>query len=57
MAAVNADGLLDIYCSVGGKFGPKDNELYINNGDETFSEKAAEYGLDDIGNSVQATFF
>ena len=57
MADVNADGLLDIYCSVGGKFGPKDNELYINNGDETFSEKAAEYGLNDIGNSVQATFF
>ncbi|CAM4224392.1 VCBS repeat-containing protein [Zobellia nedashkovskayae] len=57
MADVNADGFLDIYCSVGGKFGIKDNELYINNGDETFSEKAAEYGLNDIGNSVQATFF
>ncbi len=57
MGDVNADGFLDIYCSVGGKFGPKNNELYINNGDGTFSEKAAEYGLDDIGNSVQATFF
>jgi len=57
MADVNADGYLDIYCSVGGKFGPKNNELYINNGNGTFSEKAKEYGIDDIGNSVQGTFF
>ncbi|WP_246560439.1 VCBS repeat-containing protein [Zobellia russellii] len=57
MADVNADGFLDIYCSVGGKFGPKDNELFMNNGDGTFTEKAAEYGLNDKGNSVQATFF
>lgn len=57
MADVNDDGLLDIYCSVGGKFGPKENLLYINNGDLTFSEKAEEYGLADVGNSVQASFF
>lgn len=57
MADVNNDGLLDIYCSVGGKFKPKNNLLYINNGDLTFTERAAEYGIDDIGNSVQATFF
>ncbi|MCK0148250.1 VCBS repeat-containing protein [Arenibacter sp. F26102] len=56
-ADVNNDGFLDIYCSVGGKFGPKDNQLYINNGDNTFTDRAAEYGLADIGNSVQATFF
>ena len=57
MADVNNDGYLDIYCSVGGKFGPKENQLYINNGDLSFSEKAEEYGLADRGNSVQATFF
>ena len=57
MADVNADGLLDIYCSVGGKFGPRENQLFINNGDLTFSEKAEEFGLDDGNNSVQSTFF
>jgi hypothetical protein len=57
MADVNGDGFLDIYCSVGGKFGPRNNELYINNGNGTFTEKAKEYGIDDIGNSVQGTFF
>lgn len=57
MADVNGDGFLDIYCSVGGKFGPKENELYINNGDGTFTERAKEYGINDIGNSIQGTFF
>jgi hypothetical protein len=57
MADVNGDGYLDIYCSVGGKFDKKENLLYINNGDLTFSEKADEYGVADLGNSVQSTFF
>ncbi|MDO7172948.1 CRTAC1 family protein [Mariniflexile sp. AS56] len=57
MADVNADGFLDIYCSVAGKFTPKSNELYINNQDGTFTEMAQEYGLADAGQSVQATFF
>ncbi|RKR14855.1 VCBS repeat protein [Maribacter vaceletii] len=57
MVDINQDGFLDIYCSVGGKFGPKENQLFINNGDTTFSEKAEEFGIAETGNSVQATFF
>ncbi len=57
MADVNGDGFLDIYCSVGGKYEPRNNQLFINNGNGTFVEKAKEYGIDDIGNSVQGTFF
>ncbi|WP_299435511.1 VCBS repeat-containing protein [uncultured Aquimarina sp.] len=57
MADVNGDGFLDIYCSVGGKFSTKENQLFINNGDATFSEKARDMGVADIGNSVQGTFF
>lgn len=58
MADVNGDGYLDIYVSkvnylsVGGK-----NQLFINNGDETFTEMASEYGLDFEGYSTQAAFF
>ncbi|RXG12009.1 VCBS repeat-containing protein [Leeuwenhoekiella aestuarii] len=57
MADVNGDGYLDIYCSVSGKFEPHINQLFINNGDNTFTEKASEYGLADAGHSIQATFF
>lgn len=57
MADVDGNGFLDIYCSVGGKFEPKNNQLFLNSGDGTFIEKAVEYKIDDIGNSVQATFF
>jgi len=59
MADVNGDGLLDIYvCNSGDiKNDNKQNELYINNGDLTFTERAAEYGLADKGYSTHAAFF
>lgn len=57
MADVNADGLLDIYCLVAGQSGNKQNQLFINKGDGTFKEMAADFGLNDAGNSVDATFF
>ncbi|MGQ0740027.1 MAG: VCBS repeat-containing protein, partial [Bacteroidota bacterium] len=59
MADVNGDGWLDIYVCYSGKGNEADrrNELYINNRDLTFSEKAKEYGLDDAGCSTQAVFF
>lgn len=60
MADVNGDGLLDIYvCSSGNvKADPdKHNELFINNGDLTFTERSAEYGVDDRGYSTHGVFF
>jgi hypothetical protein len=59
MADVNGDGLLDIYvCNSGDIKGDnRENELYINNGNLTFSEKTLEYGLDDKGLSTHAAFF
>ena len=59
MVDINNDGFLDIYvCKVGNYKGLKaKNELYINNGDNTFKEKAKAYGLDFSGFSTQASFF
>lgn len=56
---VDGDGLLDIYvCKSGPPEGnERNNALYINNGDLTFTERAAEYGLDNKGLSVHAAFF
>ena len=60
MADINADGLLDIYVC---KNSPtaieanNRNKLFINQGNNRFVEQATEYGLDDIGFSIQANFF
>lgn len=58
MADVNGDGWLDIYVC---KSGPLDgdnrnNELFINNGDLTFTEQAKAYGVADLGLSNHAAF-
>lgn len=58
MADVNGDGLLDIYvCAVVGLKNLRGlNELYINNGDNTFTESASEFGLDFESYSSSAVF-
>ena len=59
LADVNGDGLTDIYvCNSGNVEGDeKRNELYINNGDLTFTEMAETYGIDDRGYSTHGAFF
>jgi len=59
MVDINGDGWLDIYvCNAGIIEGDdRANELYINQKDGTFKEEAADYGLDDKGESTQAIFF
>lgn len=59
MVDINADGWLDIYvCYSGnGNIDSRRNELFINQGNQTFIESAATYGLDDPSNSTQALFF
>ncbi|MGN6164832.1 MAG: FG-GAP repeat domain-containing protein, partial [Flavisolibacter sp.] len=59
MADVNGDGWLDIYVCYSGKgnANSRKNELYINNHNNTFTESAKQYGLDDAGCSTQAIFF
>ena len=56
---INADGFLDLYVCKSGPPGGKNrkNELFINNGDLTFTERANEYNLDIFGLSVHSAFF
>ena len=54
---INGNGLLDIYVSNSGVSENRRNELFVNNGDGTFTESAGTYGIDDNGYSIQATFF
>lgn len=70
MVDINADGYLDIYvCRAGPpQAGPHlagplvnasklSNLLFINQGNNTFLEKAKDYGLNYSGNTTQAAFF
>jgi len=59
MADINGDGLLDIYVvsSTDGRAQFRKNLLYINNGDLTFTESAAAWGIDDISYSTHSAFF
>ncbi|MDR8392511.1 VCBS repeat-containing protein [Aliifodinibius sp. S!AR15-10] len=58
MVDINADGLLDIYVNnVNYLTKEGRNQLFINNGDSTFTNMAEEYGLDFQGYSKHATFF
>lgn len=55
---INGDGWPDIYtCAVSGLMDLQgSNELYINNGNGTFTEMAASFGLDFSGFASQAAF-
>jgi len=59
MIDINADGWLDIYvCKSGkGKAKNRENELFINNRNGSFTEQAKQYGLNFSGYSTQAAFF
>ncbi len=59
MVDINADGLLDIYvCNAGNVQGDDQrNELFINNGDLTFTEQAEQYNLAAGGFTTHAAFF
>ncbi|RMF23086.1 MAG: CRTAC1 family protein, partial [Bacteroidetes bacterium] len=60
---INADGWQDLYvCRSGIDLSPEGlarraNLLFVNNGDGTFTERAAEYGLNDASASNHANFF
>ncbi|MCK6691625.1 MAG: VCBS repeat-containing protein [Thermoanaerobaculia bacterium] len=59
IADVNGDGWQDIYvCRTGTQPGDDQrNLLYINNWNNTFSESAADYGVDDASGTNCANFF
>lgn len=60
MVDINQDGWLDIYvCNAGPSLSANTmrNDLYINNKNNTFTEQAERYGIDDHSRSIQASFF
>jgi hypothetical protein len=60
MVDINDDGLLDIYVCVSGlgdsKGHDRANLLFLNNGNRTFTEAAARYGIADTGYATSAAF-
>jgi len=60
MVDINNDGYMDIYLSVSGPewTTPEDREnlLYLNNGDNTFTEASTEYKINDSGFTTHAVF-
>jgi hypothetical protein len=56
---INADGWQDVYVTRTflDSIPERRNLLFVNNKDNTFSEKAADYGLDDLSPSQHAHFF
>src|SRR5919198_137272 len=60
MVDINSDGYLDIYVSCSGpewsRGKDRANLLFINNGDGTFREAAAQYGIADTGFTTHAVF-
>lgn len=60
MVDINGDGFLDIYVSVSGRESsrPEDraNLLFVNDGNGTFTESAARYGIGDTGFSTHSVF-
>ncbi|TDE54787.1 VCBS repeat-containing protein [Flavobacterium sp. GT3P67] len=59
MVDINGDGLLDIYvCNAGNNINStRKSQLFINNGNLTFTDKAEQYNLADTGITTHAAFF
>lgn len=59
MVDINNDGWLDIYVCVSGNLPDpyRANQLFVNNQNGTFTERAAEFGIADTGYATQAAFF
>jgi len=60
MVDINNDGHLDIYVSVSGPEWSRQEEranlLFVNNGNNTFTEAAAQYGIADTGFTTHSVF-
>ena len=60
MIDINADGYLDIYVCRSGAYPnslARQNKLFINNKNATFTESAEDYGLNSMAQSRQTAFF